>query len=95
LPIKKSEQVTASYCNRNTKYISTVWTNFRVYSCYNLWYMQLLHSFKELKIISYKKHILLTPSDHGIEGQKAVLVHLLISLKPITVFAWYYEDEIV
>lgn len=39
-----------------------------------------------------KKHILLTLSDQGIDGQKTVLVHLLISLKSILVFARHYED---
>jgi hypothetical protein len=34
-----------------------------------------------------QKKILLTLSDNGIQGQKAVVVHLLISLKSILVFA--------
>jgi len=40
--------------------------------------MQLLQYFKGVKIISYKKHILLTLNGQGIEGQKAVVVYLLI-----------------
>jgi hypothetical protein len=54
--------------------------------------MQLQQYCKGLKIISYKKHILLTLIGQGIEGQKTVVVHLLISLKAILVFAGYYED---
>jgi len=53
--------------------------------------MQLLRYFKGVKIISYKKQILLTLSDQEI-GQKAVVDRLLISLKYILVFARYYKD---
>ena len=69
-----------------------MWTNFIVYSCYSVRYIQLPQYSKGVKIIAYKKYILLALSGQGKEGQKAVIVQLVISLKSIVVFARYCED---